>query len=270
MSLTKELKQNKELKELIESSIKIKETTILERKDIKHEIKTDFKNSATVGTAFDYMIRFKLEKNKNVKEISFLAKEVYMHLKNQTSRFDNNFFFAIEQLNSYLNGIETEYYIESIIYFSLFDKLFRNGDMEDLLKVTEIKNIKQIFNPVYQDLVELNKSIKKIKENFNGNYFILNPSFSQSNKIGGADADIIMDDILIDIKTITVAKITKEMIAQLIGYYILAKKDNLKINKIGIYFSRYEKLQIYNISEIITPENLEKIETFFKKEYKII
>ena len=58
---------------------------------------------------------------------------------------------------------------------------------------------------------------------------------------GGADADLIIDDTLIDIKTTKSCSFTQDMYSQLLGYYALSTMDGRfdDITEIGIYFSRY-------------------------------
>ena len=93
---------------------------------------------------------------------------------------------------------------------------------------------------------------------------ILNPTFNEASRlVGGADADIIIDDILIDIKTVKYLKLSRPDFNQLIGYYILYK--------IGIYFSRYGYLHIINLVDVINnntfPEFIERFKEEAMKKY---
>ena len=64
--------------------------------------------------------------------------------------------------------------------------------------------------------------------------------------VGGADADLIIDRILIDIKTTKSNSFTQDMYNQLLGYYALStfRKDLDGITELGIYFSRYGVLNV--------------------------
>ena len=87
----------------------------------------------------------------------------------------------------------------------------------------------------------------------------LNPEFGiGSNLVGGAAADLIIDDTLIDIKTISRLTFSISYYRQLIGYWILSKigkinqTEKVQINNIGIYFATPAIifLKIYNYSSI--------------------
>lgn len=92
---------------------------------------------------------------------------------------------------------------------------------------------------------------------------LLNPEFgSASVLVGGADADIVVDGTLIDIKTTKHLKLTQDYYNQLIGYYVLSRlaggtvdgwKD-IRITHLAAYFSRYGLLHAIPITDIITDE----------------
>lgn len=92
-----------------------------------------------------------------------------------------------------------------------------------------------------QNLISLvNDSVFKSKK-----ITMLNPTFGNASKlVGGADADLVIDDTLIDIKTTKDPKFKKDYYFQLIGYYILYKIggidgiQNPKIKNVAVYFSR--------------------------------
>jgi hypothetical protein len=75
---------------------------------------------------------------------------------------------------------------------------------------------------------------------------ILNPTFNKgSTLVGGADADLIIDNLLIDIKSSKHCKISRDDINQVIGYYLLSiiggvtDCKKIGINELGIYFASY-------------------------------
>lgn len=66
----------------------------------------------------------------------------------------------------------------------------------------------------------------------------LNPTFEGSAEIGGADADLIVDRCLIDVKTTVAPKLRKEMLYQLLGYVLLDYDDEYGIDSVAFYLSR--------------------------------
>lgn len=73
----------------------------------------------------------------------------------------------------------------------------------------------------------------------------LNPDFGEASRaVGGADADLIAGDLLVDVKTTKSAAVTGEALDQLFGYFLLARRAGLPpIRRIGVYFSRFAQLR---------------------------
>ena len=77
---------------------------------------------------------------------------------------------------------------------------------------------------------------------------VLNPTFTLSPNVGGAYADLIVDDRLIDFKTSKRPEVTKGHLLQLIGYKALAdlggvevgdQISKIAVSSIEIYFARW-------------------------------
>ena len=84
----------------------------------------------------------------------------------------------------------------------------------------------------------------KFKLRENNNKIIYNPSFGKySQSIGGADADVIINDTLIDFKTTTCLNYNNSCIKnlkQLVGYYLLNYLNKgVLINTLYLYYTRY-------------------------------
>ena len=97
----------------------------------------------------------------------------------------------------------------------------------------------------------------------------LNPTFGEgSHLVSGADADLIIDKTLIDIKTTKSISFTQDMYNQLLGYYSLSTfKDKLgDITNLGIYFSRYGVLHTVPVP---TGDAAKTIIDWFKKYRKL-
>lgn len=87
---------------------------------------------------------------------------------------------------------------------------------------------------------------------------------------GGADADLIIDNKLIDIKT--TKKLEPESLhdfCQVIGYLLLHRISGineikeLEINQLGIYYLRYGYLFLFNTKDLIDDNSLEKFTEWF-------
>lgn len=88
----------------------------------------------------------------------------------------------------------------------------------------------------------------------------LNPTFSGSRDVA-ADADLILDHTLIDIKTVTQPRrILTETLRQLLGYTLLDYDDRFEIRSVGIYLGRHGRLLSWSLEELfghaVTPDEL--------------
>jgi len=74
----------------------------------------------------------------------------------------------------------------------------------------------------------------------------LNPVFGNaSHAVGGADADLIAGDLMIDVKTSRQARIQAEDLDQLLGYLLLARQARREsrrfplVRRLGLYYARF-------------------------------
>lgn len=221
------------------------------------------KSYATVGIAVDYLIRFKL-KYLFPKSITntWIAEKTNVECKNE---FDKYLDKAKKYYKKYLiDGKISKGLINSSIDLAKIDTFYRTGGYyyPDTLGVYE-KNVAEDISNIIEN-IDLEKfNIKK--------RCILNPNFGKiSENIGGADADLIIDNKIIDIKTTKKLEITREMLNQMIGYYFLGKfgkvkgvKDWASIDEIGFFFSRYDLLYSLPIDILILPKKKLSFEKWF-------
>lgn len=87
---------------------------------------------------------------------------------------------------------------------------------------------------------------------------LLNPTFdTYSTRVGGADADLITGDMLIDLKVVAAPYIGPELIRQIVAYLILARcarRDGAPVPEIatlGIYLARHAHLFTISASAIV-------------------
>lgn len=104
---------------------------------------------------------------------------------------------------------------------------------------------------------------------------ILNPGFGEGSiLVGGADADLLIDDTLIDIKATKHLKFTREMFNQLVGYYVISKigggitaagRARPQIRHIGVYFARYGVFVRVPVAEFVNPTTFGAFQRWFKR-----
>ena len=67
---------------------------------------------------------------------------------------------------------------------------------------------------------------------------VLNPQFVGGNDVGGADADLIVDRCLVELKASIRPKLDPAWLRQLIGYLLLDYDDRYRFTHVGIYMVR--------------------------------
>ncbi|MEO3753602.1 UvrD-helicase domain-containing protein [Streptomyces sp. B6B3] len=79
------------------------------------------------------------------------------------------------------------------------------------------------------------------------------PEFTGSTDIGGADADFILDGLLLDCKaTVHPRRLGREEVYQLAGYLLLDYDDHHGIDHVGLYLSRQAALITWSVNDFLS------------------
>lgn len=130
-------------------------------------------------------------------------------------------------------------------------------DISDAHWITDMRNLSWRFYDDFNHLLSLPHS--------------LNPNFDGSDDIGGADADLVVNGTLIDIKTTKVQEIEPDWIRQLLGYVLLDYTDHHRIKGIGLYMARQGILFQWDLEEALRglcsgkPPSIEGLRKEFKE-----
>lgn len=154
--------------------------------------------------------------------------------------------------------------IESALLLATLDPIFRVGLGHEAIGSVHKLDIQDLRNLI----VAVDNKVFKAKK-----LCIINPTFgTASSLVGGADADLVIDDCLIDIKTTQNLSMERETFNQVLGYYVLhhiagidGARPKPNIKKIAIYFSRYAYLHIMPLSEIVNMKTFPKFVRWFKQ-----
>ena len=149
---------------------------------------------------------------------------------------------------------------------------FELADLEPIFRTKMVFPFPEITESEVDELIALYDLIDfTIFED--SEHVFLNPVFGEgSRKVGGADGDIIVDDMLIDIKTTKHTKFTPEMLRQLVGYSLLANRFGIndedgniiinEIKKMAVYFSRSGRLFVMDLDECVNQGDQETVINF--------
>jgi len=282
MSLTKLLIEEKDKRKFREFFPKPE----FKKKEINREILAPpiADNKPLVGTAFDYLLHFLIKSsykhtisNKWVSEKSLQLlnrlikrekdKQKIRKLKKHCTQVESIILNAKKTHSEFLlNGKTIDSLLETTLLLAQVDNIYRVYEKERRISINvgninknDIKDLERLFSILKLDDFQLN------------NVCFLNPYFGKATSIV-ADADLIIGDTIIDIKTIKNLEMRRDTFNQLIGYYILSRiagingiKNKIEIRKIGVYFSRYAYLHIYNIEDIISETKFLEFIKWFKK-----
>jgi len=191
-------------------------------------------NARRVGTAFDYAMRLCLAKLNHipVNEIRLVAEKAATRRKNR--EFVRDF---REKLQCFLEGkLEISDLLADCIVLAKLEPLAR-GAPEYLYWSPDIFRVEDSDVEDLQNLVGLIDNELFVATS----RCILNPSFGRSGPPVG-DADFILDDAIIDIKTYKCLEFKRQDFRQLLGYFVLnLREGNVygELKRLGIYYPRF-------------------------------
>lgn len=269
MSLTSFLKNDGELRILIDQTFPKPDVEI----DSERIAEPQTRNFALVGTAFDYVLRFWLEhRYPGVDSKQWVAHQgvslSYLLEDNDADRgIDEAISRAEEHHEAYLeSGKITDELLGATLDLAKLDWIYRAGQLPDDLGEYQQGDIDDL-----RTLVEIIPET----EFTSADHLLLNPTFgSASRLVSGADADIVLDNTLIDLKTVKDAKLKPDYWRQLVGYLVLANiatnelPEMPRFDQVGIYFSRHGHLWTTSADQIYENEKFGDFESWFEERAK--
>jgi hypothetical protein len=279
-------------------------TNFLKNKDVKEEFARHFPKPrfslkkdllapprtthyGLVGTAFDYLLQFYLERlNPGAITKAWIAE---WSIKSPSSPLLTNVVididtgkvsFAETKLTRKAQGIIEQAKAIRSAYFSsgeITDEAIacalRLAQLDPICRIGYIdENLGIVHSEDVADLRQLitivDPAIFRAEE-----LCVLNPTFGEASKlVSGADGDVVIDDLLIDAKTTKNLRLTRDDFNQLIGYYVLARIGGIDntphpptIERVGIYFSRHAELYTIPINSVVDDEKLPAFIEWFTK-----
>ena len=204
-----------------------------------------------IGTAFDYRLRMHLKKGELPEGPVLEGLEMMKMLgSGNDRRQDAEWTLATEGLLDEISeGGEDELAKKSLV-LAYLDAGFRSGgmwpktmiDLTSSIRAGEDLEKEKYLSHIPNELAgEIQALMKSAEPEFpNGNTeIVLGPTFAGSAFVGGADADMILDDCLYEIKTTANPRDKLPAnVRQLLGYLLLDWENEHGINQVGFYFSR--------------------------------
>jgi hypothetical protein len=222
------------------------------------------------GTAFDYLLRFYVEKlNPFAVKSPWVAEEGLAILEKfpperaSLKRARRIVETAKKCYLSYLSSTREKKPTEELIRASL------GLAQLDLVYRIALLDLRPIPRTVVEDLSNLLALVHP--EDFKAKRTcVLNPTFGLASElVGGADADLFLDGTLIDFKTTKHLEMGRDIFNQLLGYYCLSCLGGVegcrrKVTAIAVYYARYGILHRIPISSLVDHRRFPALLKWFK------
>jgi hypothetical protein len=249
------------------------------------------KNYQIVGTAFDYLLRFFLQRlNPDAQSRSWVAEGAVDLIAEDYFLNSNTTHFGTTKLpkrvrhhqklaSNYLKQCMVEYrvYLKSgVVTDKLLASTLRLACLDVALRAgAERIDWRALRYPCLADCADLRALLTLVDEtSFRTTCAcLLNPFFGAGELVGGADADLLLDDCLIEIKTTKNPYLDVRDFWQLVGYYLLNDLGGMccatrrakfyTVNYLAIYYSRFGVLWKIPVADIFPAGSIKETAKWF-------
>lgn len=232
---------------------------------IKHPVITG--NTSRMGAAIDYGIRFFLQAKYNAKHYNSLVAEIAANMNVGLSPDGRRKAMELVQAaKEYLGSAKSvnKDYAYHCWQLANLDVIARARMIPTRIPSIPSANDLDDFMRIMKGAIATWPPVE--------DYCLLNPTFGWgSNLVNGADADVVQDGMIIDIKTVRTFDVPAVM-RQLVGYAILDRIDgvdnkppNSGISTIGVYLARHEVFRLWPIAQVIDLDDLHTLREYFEE-----
>ena len=222
-----------------------------------------------VGTAFDYRARLFFEPGFN------FEKTVAFHLGPVFCRNTAELLRSAGESLTPDQRADDDYLARLCMIAAHLEGVSRSGGMigtwlseAELMAPEQV--IERIPGEVVDDLTRLSQKLEAAFSDQMPDHIISNPTFGRIELNISADGDLILDGCLVDIKTTIDARVSREMLHQLVCYALLDHEDRFGIRNVGLYMARQGVLITWPLQELLLllggkNTDLEKLRAAFEE-----
>ncbi len=226
-----------------------------------------------VGTALDYLLRFSARRlNPGIAQGRQWVAESALQFLSGSQKQD------AEEVIERARNASDEYVATGELTLEVLESTLRLARLDLVIRTRSNGGVDiNLLDPVQEEDVE---DLRCLHEVIPEGYFradtlcLLNPTFGRASAlVGGADADLFLDDTLIDIKTVRQPSFDRGMFNQLLGYYTLhiiggvgGVEPKPTIQRIAVYFSRHAHLYVLPLKEVIDRSTYPDFVEWFARE----
>ncbi len=222
---------------------------------------------ATVGTAFDYRVRFYFPE----REFDHRAAHTGATMLVGRWRVPLELPSAFVELEAHLSDLRAveparrgddafeRDLAELCFALALYEQFFRSGghsDDDPLYRLGPLADLGVVVSlapaSALEDLMALANRLVATQGTLLVSSATPNPSFAGSPFLGGADADLIAGGRLLDVKTTVSSTIERLELWQLLGYALCDFDDAFCIEEVGLYYSRHGVQVAWPVDELLS------------------
>ena len=283
MSMTSVLKdRNSKTRAFFEERFPVTKGVIREinasLRDAKTIRPTEMVPYGTLGTAFDYRMRYHFALTPSEKLVANIGATFsilggygkdgslvgYKMATSQSEYIIKRFFQDLDETLNWIQPVgrrigegEEDLLLRYCVVLALLEECARAlmSPNSPLFSIDENSTTEDLLNLAESHWInDLNVLTQRMANRFDPEKYgkiSLNPTFSGSRDVGGADADLILDGCLLEIKCTIKDKIEKVQVYQLLGYALLDYDNQYELEKAGFYMARQDRLFVWPIAELL-------------------
>jgi len=227
-------------------------------------------NYALVGGAFDYLLRFFIKYQYPEAIDRKWVAETSLELIQSVSRKYPKYIPLYKQARKVVENAK-KVYQKYLKKGKITDKLLRTTILLDQVESyyrTRFKYPHTIGVIDNRDITDLRNLISIVSPTifYPTRICRLNPIFGKASRlVRGADADLLIDDKIIEIKVSKYLRLFRDYFYQLLGYYTLyriAYEENF-IHQLGVYFARHGYLYLFKIRDVVRENEFLDFKSWF-------
>ncbi len=218
-------------------------------------------NPGLVGTAFDYALRFLVQGvNPHLNPVrgALVARLAALDLDRDRTLAAVD--AAEATLSEVASGVPFDAaHARAAVTLASYEVVVRTGRFQALAGVVPAEAWQDVLNLALAVPPELFRAKRQL---------LLNPQFRAARRFGGADADLMVDDLLIEVKATKHLSLDGTYLQQLTGYLVLDRLAGTvgseeKIRQLGVYFARHGVLQVIPVQDAYRPGMLPQLVSWF-------
>ncbi|WP_216329094.1 hypothetical protein [Deinococcus aestuarii] len=276
MSLTGLLKTSPDLRDLLDAALKPAPALRVPPPQVPRLCAPDRAN--VVGTANDYALRWRLERYYRIRGVPVVLGPWVAEHGAQLSRMGSvgaeagplvqNLLDEGRRAHARFVGGDEKYLsaesCRALLGLAALDFIYRQGDASVVFAGVPKEDV--------QDLMGLARVRDEALLGGAGRV-VLNPHFGQASElVGGADADFLLDGLLVDLKTVLRPNLTAEVRRQLLGYVVCWQLNGERVNEdlavrleeVGVCFGRHGYTVREGLEELTDVAHLPRLAREFK------